>query len=226
MKIGTETLAVLKLFATINSNIVIHSGKKFSTISSSKDIMADYVGEVEFDNDISIFNLNELLGVLSAFDSPEIDLADKFLTVKEGKQKVKYIYADETLLTTPPKDHSKMDDAIKLAEVEFIFTAANLARIQKMAGVLAVEDLTFIGDGKKIIARVHDSKNPLGNAFDIDLETKTTEKFSVDFKVEKMKLFAGQDFDVQISSKKISKFSAKGLKLETFIAVESTSTFE
>jgi hypothetical protein len=220
MKLSKETLSVLKQFATINTNIVIKPGTKFSTMSASKDIMSEFEGSDQFDKQISIFNLNEFLGVVGSFESPELDLDDKFLTVKEDKQKVKYIYADESLLTTPSKSIN-----MPKAEVVFDLSASQFAKIQKMAAVLAVEDLAFIGDGKKIIARVFDSKNPTGNQFDIDLETKTAETFNALFKVEKMKLLNEQDFNVEISSKKISKFTCTGIKLTTFIAVETSSTF-
>lgn len=221
MNLSKETLSVLQNFASINTNLVIKPGKKFSTMSSSKDVMAEYEGDDDFEKQVSLFNLNELLGVVASFDKPELDLDDKFMTVKEGKQKVKYIYADESLLTTPSK-------AIQMpkAEINFALSAANLAKLQKMSAILAVEDLAFVGDGKKIIARVYDSKNPTGNSFDIDLETKTTEKFNVLFKVEKLKLMSGMDFDVEISSKKISKFLSKSIKLVTYVAVEASSTFE
>lgn len=221
MKLAKDTLAVLKQFAVINTNIVIKPGTKFSTMSASKDVMAEFEGDDEFEKQVSIFNLNELLGVVSSFDEPELDLDDKWMTIKEGKQKVKYVYADESLLTTPSKSIT-----MPAAEIKFELSAKQFAKIQKMSGVLAVEDVSFIGDGKKIIARVYDSKNPTGNTFDVDLETKTSEKFNAQFKVEKLKLLGDQDFDVEISSKKISKFTCKGIKLTTYVAIETASTFE
>lgn len=220
MQLTKQTVDVLKVFSTINTNLVVKPGKKITTVSVAKDVMAEYEGDDDFTKSVSLFNLNEFLGVVSAFDKPELDLDEKFMMIKEGKQKVKYVYADESLLTTPTKT-IKMPDA----EVEFDLSAANLARIQKMSGVLGVEDISFIGDGKKIIARVLDAKNATGNSFDIDLDTLTTETFDVQFKVEKLKLMGGLDYKVEISSKRISKFSAKTIKLTVFIAVEATSTF-
>lgn len=220
MELSKKTLNILKCFSAINTNLVIKPGKKIATISAAKDIMAEYEGEDDFTKTVSVFNLNELLGVISAFEKPEIDLDDKSLTVKEGNQKVNYIYADESLLTTPQKN-------IKMpaAEIKFVLTAGNLARLQKMSGVLAVENLAIIGDGKKIIARILDVKNPTGNTFDLDLDAKTSDKFEVHFKTEKLKLLADQDYDVEISSKNISCFSAQGISLKVYVAVEATSTF-
>jgi hypothetical protein len=217
MKLTKETLGVLQAFAGINTNLVIRVGSKISTVSSNKTIMAEYDSPEKFDKQVSIFNLNELLGVIGAFDDPELELDEKYLTVKEGKQKVKYVYADEALLTAPTKSITMPNP-----EVKFGLTADSLGKIQKMAGILAVEDVAFVGDGTKIVAQVYDSKNPTGNNFEIDLGMKTKETFNVQIKVDRLKLIPG-DYLVEISSKKISKFTTT--KLVVYIAVEATSTF-
>ncbi len=218
MNLNKETLAILQNFSTINTNLVIKPGKKFSTMSSTKDILAEYEGDDDFTKQVSVFNLNELLGVISAFNKPEIDLDDKFLTVKEGTQKVNYVYAEESLLTTPNKSI-----VMPKVEIQFSISSTDLAKMVKMANILSVEDLSFIGDGTKIIARVLDSKNPTGNSFDIDLETKTTKTFDAQFKIEKLKLFPG-DYDVELTQR-ISRFAHKGVKLVVYVAVEASSKF-
>lgn len=220
MKLSKQTVEILKVWSSINTNLVVDPGSTISTKSVAKDIVATVDVSEKFDKQVSIFNLNELLGVLSSFDDPEITLEDKYMSIKEGKQVVKYVYADPTLLVY-------MDKKITMpaSEVNFTLSATNLSRIQKMAGILAVDDLSFIGDGKNIVARVLDLKNPSGNNFDIDLEVKTTDKFTVNFKVEKIKLLPG-DHKVGISSKKVSKFENSTYNSTTYIAVEATSEFQ
>jgi hypothetical protein len=219
MQLSKVTLEVLKQYATINTNLVIKAGKKISTMSVAKDIMSEYEGEDDFAKDVSIYNLNELLGVISAFKEPELVLDDKFLTVKEGKQTVRYVYADPSLLITPTKSIQ-----MPAAEVTFDLTGDALDKMKKMGSILAVEDVNLIGDGKKIVARVCDSKNPTGNYYDVDVEAATTETFTVHMKLDKLKLFAG-DYKVELSSKKISRFTHATMKLQTFVAIESDSTF-
>jgi hypothetical protein len=219
MQLSKQTVDMLKAFAAINTNLVIKPGKKFATMSASKDIFAEYEGEDDFSKQVAVFNLNELLGVIGSFSKPELDLDDKAMTVKEGKAKVKYVYAEESLLTTPTKSLQ-----MPTPDVEFDLSAETLAQLKKMSGILAVEDIAFVGDGKKVIAKVFDAKNPTGNSFDIDLETKTTEKFNVMFKVEKLKLPDG-GYKVELSSKKISRFTHSAIKLSVFVAIEATSTF-
>lgn len=219
MQLTKTTLDILKNFAAINQNIVIKPGNKIATVSVAKDVMAEFTAEETFDKTVSIYNLNEFLGVVSAFKLPDLEFDDKTVTISEGKQKVTYVYADETLLTSPSKSIT-----MPAPEVSFELTTTALDSIKKMSAVLAVGDLAIIGDGKSITARVFDAKNSTSNAFDIDLDVTTKEKFNILFKIEKLKLPAGA-YDVEISSKKISKFSHQELKLVTYVAVEAGSEF-
>lgn len=220
MKISKETSDILKAFANINTNLLIKPGKKISTMSAGKDIMAEVEVQEDFDKEAGIYNLNELLGVLGLFNAPEVTFEDKYLEVSEGRSKIKYVYADSSLLTVPTKTIQ-----MPQAEIKFELSADNLSRIQKAAAALGVGDIAVVGDGKSVSIKVLDSKNPTSNNYVVDLETATTDTFEVYFKVEKLKLIAG-DYDVEISSKKISKFSHKGIKLVVYIAVESNSTFQ
>ncbi len=219
MQLCKDTIEVLKNFSSINSNLVIKEGNKISTISPSKDIMSEFNGSDKFDEQLSIFNLNEFLGVLSAFEAPELILDTKFLTIKQGKSKVKYVYADESLLTVPTKNIT-----FPKAEILFDLSAETLSKLQKMASILSAEDLAVVGDDT-IKLQVMDKKNPTANSFEIDTGVLTKETFNIFFKIDKLKLVDG-DYKVEISSKKISKFKHSGLDLTVFIAVESDSTFK
>ena len=219
MEISKQTVDLLKSFATINSNILIKQGSTISTMSASKDIFGEVTVSESFTKEAGIFNLNEFLGVVSLFEKPDYDFSDKFMTIKEGRNKIKYVYADASLLTVPTK-------SIKMpsSDIEFTLTSDHLNRIQKAAAALSVGDLAIVGDGKTIVAKVMDIKNPTSNDFELDLDATTTGTFSVVFKIEKLKLYAG-GYDVVISSKKISQFKHKDLKLQYFVAVEASSTF-
>jgi len=221
MKLSDKTLSILKTFATINTNLMIKPGQQITTVAPTKDIMAEVKVDEKFEKEVRIYNMNELLGVLNAMgEGADIILEDNYLTIQEGKQKVKYVYCDASLMAAPPKAIT-----MPAAEIEFDLSAANLAKIQKMASTLAVQDVAIQGDGKNISISVFDEKQPTGNTFDIDLQTKTKEKFNVLFKVEKLKLMPS-DYKVEISSKKISRFKSDSLDLVVYIAVEATSSFE
>jgi hypothetical protein len=219
VKLSKQTVEILRNFSTINSNLIIKAGKKISTMSATKDILAEYEGEDTFDKTVAIYNLGELLGAYAAFNDPEITLDTKHLTLTQGKQQVKYVYADESVLIAPKKDIQ-----MPAAEIKVTLTNETISRMQKMAAILSVEDLAIIGDGKTVSVKVFDKKNPTANNFEVDLGTDTAETFCVNFKIEKLRLYPS-DYTVEISSKKISKWTASGLKLTVFVAVESDSQF-
>lgn len=220
MQLSKETSDILKNFSQINTNLVVKPGTNISTVSVSKDILAEYEGTDKFDKQISLFNLNEFLGVVGSFSNPDLVLDTKTVTIKEGKQKVTYMYADENLLTTPQKSIT-----MPKVDISFTLSAADLAKLQKMSAILAVEDLTVEGDGKKLIAKVLDYKNPTGNTFELDLDTKSAVKFVAHFKVDKFTKLFPSEYTVEISSLKISKFSSTTMKLKYYLAVEADSTF-
>ena len=220
MILSSQTVSILKSISGINSNLVIKTGSNISTISASKDIIASYTCEEEFDKQIAIFNLNEFLGVLGAFDKPELELSDKSVTVFQGKQKVQYNYADVDLLIKPPEKGVKFPST----DVTIELKDSVLSKLQKMSNILGSEDMAIIGDGSSIMIKIFDKKNPSTNIFEIELDDETIETFQFDFKMEKLKLYAGT-YKIELSSKKISKFTHSTIDLMYYIAVESSSFF-
>lgn len=220
MQLHKNTIEVLKNFSTVNSNLVVRVGSELQTMSPGKDIIATFGSEDDFATEVSIFNLNEFLGVLSAFDKPELDLDTKSMTIKQGKQKVNYTYADSSLLIVPPSKAVKFP----VSDVSIDLSAETLSKLQKMSAILAAEDLAIIGDGKTITLKVMDKKNPTSNAFELDTDVPTSDTFQFNLKMEKLKLFAG-DYKIDLSSKKISRWTHSALDLVYLIAVEGDSTF-
>lgn len=223
MQLRSETVNVLKNFSSINTNLVIRRGNKIETMSPSNDIIAAFEADDEFDTQLSIFNLNEFLGVLGAFEKPELELEDKYVLIRQGRQNVKYVYAEESLLITAPKNQEKIVAALANPSVSFNLSDTTLAKLQKMSGILGAEDLAVIGDGSKITLKVLDKKNPNSNEFELDTEVSTDKVFQVNFKMDKLRILQGS-YTIDIT-KRVSKFTNDGIKLYYYIAVESDSVF-
>ena len=94
--------------------------------------------------------------------------------------------------------------------------------IKKTSGVLEANDLSIVGENGTIKGIVNNKKNATGNNYSVDLGT-TDKTFRVNLKVENLKMIPG-DYNVSISSKKISRFAGTG-DLVYYVAVESDSTF-
>lgn len=65
MKLSSETLAILKNFATINPGIVFKEGNTLSTMSQQKNILADAIVNETFNYTFGIYDLNNFLSVIS-----------------------------------------------------------------------------------------------------------------------------------------------------------------
>ena len=69
MKLSTNTIQVLKNFASINQNLVIKEGNTISTMSAMKNIVAKAEVEETFPKQVAIYDLNEFLASLSLFNN-------------------------------------------------------------------------------------------------------------------------------------------------------------
>lgn len=218
MKLSKETVNLIKNFAGINQNLLLKNGNKLATISSKKNVMADVTVSETFP-DFAIYDLNEFLGAMSLFDDPELAFQDKYVSINQGNMSIKFFAADASVLTAPQKAITFPE-----AEINFRMTADTLSRIHKTASVLRAEDVSIVGDGSKVTALVADKKNATGNSFSEPVGD-TDKKFKANLKVENLKMLPG-DYDVSISSKKISRFKSTTTDLVYYVAVESDSTFE
>jgi len=218
MKLSKETVALFKNFAGINSNLLLKNGNKLATISGQKNVMAD-ASVTETFPDFGIYDLNEFLGAMSLFDDPELDFQDKYVSIKQGSMNIKFFAADPSVLTAPQKAITFPE-----AEINFNMSANMLNMIHKTASVLRAADVSIVGDGSTITAVVGDKKNATGNSYSEPVGS-SDKKFKVNLKVENLKMLPG-DYQVSISSKKISRFKSPNSDLVYYVAVEADSTFE
>lgn len=219
MKLTPRTLSILENFANINQNLFVTAGSTIKTMSVAKNIFVSAEVDETFNQEFGIYNLKELLGVLSLFESPDIEFGEKSLTIKQGNQRVTYYYAQREVLVVPAKD-------IKMPEPDFEFDLSQetIAGIRKAASVLGVTDLSIVGNGTTISAVVGDVKNATSNAFSVDVGT-TDKTFKANFKVENLKMI-GADYRVKISSRGLACFESTSNKdYVMFVALEQNSTF-
>jgi hypothetical protein len=218
MKLSKPTVALLKNFATINSNILLKAGSSLQTISGMKAIVASVTVEEVFPQDFGIYDLNDFLSSYSMFNDAELTFSDKFVKMSEGNSVTRYYASSPEVLTTPKK-------AITFPESDVTFNLSTdlLASIMKSSSVLRAPDVSFIGEEGTLSLLVTDKKNPTANSYEVTVG-KTESVFNVNLKVENLKFIPG-DYVVSISSKKISRFQSPVGDLVYFVAVEADSTF-
>ena len=226
MKVSSETINILKNFSGINSNLVFKPGKELKTISEAKTIMATASILEDFPVQFGVYDLNEFLSLYNLMDNPDIDFSEKYLTMSDGSQKIKYYYSEIDILTQPSKDIN-----MPKCEVVLNLSSENLDKIRKAAAVLGHSELAFScnsgkspRDSGEVIASVFNEKDATANTFDIKLVTTSTETFNYVFSISNLKMLQG-DYKLSISSKLISNWRNADNPLDYFIALEKSSSF-
>ena len=220
MKLSDSTLAVLKNFAGINNSILVKKGTQLRTMSVAKNILAEAEIPEDFPRDVAIYDLNQFLNGLSLHQDPNLDFTeDSHITIKEGRRRVKYFYADPQVIIAPP------DKEINLPtqEVCFQLESSSLEKLVKAAAVYQLPDLSVIGENGEITMVVRDKKNDTSNEYAVNVG-ETDKEFEFNFKMENIKIIPGA-YDVVISSKLLSEFTNTQYNLKYFIALEPDSTY-
>ena len=220
MKLSDSTLSLLKNFSTINTSILFKKGNQLRTISVMKNILAEATIAEELPQDFGIYDLGQFLNGMGLHQSPELDFeADNYVMIREGKMRSKYFFADPNVIITPPEKTIELPSE----DVSFELSTDQLDKLLKAAGIYQLPDLSVVGGEGVVKLVVRDKKNDTSNDFSI-IVGETDATFSFNFKVENIKILPGT-YEVVVSQKLLSRFTAKNYDLTYYIALEPDSTF-
>ena len=220
MKLSDNALAILKNFAGINNSILVKQGNKLRTISVAKNILAEAEIKEDFPRDFAIYDLNQFLNGLSLHQDPDLDFnQDSYLSIKEGKRRVKYFFADPNVIIAPPEKEITLPSQ----DVCFQLDSVTLEKLIKAAAVYQLPDMSAIGENGVIKLVVRDKKNDTSNEYAI-VVGETSDDFEFNFKVENIKIIPGA-YEVVVSSKLLSQFTNTQHNLKYYIALEPDSSF-
>ena len=221
MNLTDKTLTILKNFAGINNSILVKQGNQLRTISVAKNILAEAEIEEDFPREFAIYDLNQFLNGLGLHQDPDLDFSpDSYLTIREGKRRVKYFYADPNVIISPPEKEITLPSE----DIHFQLESSALEKLLKAAAVYQLPDLSAVGEAGVVKLVVRDKKNDTSNEFAV-VVGETDKQFSFNFKVENIKIIPGA-YDVVVSSKLLSRFTNSQHDLKYYIALEPDSTFE
>ena len=216
MKLSKRTQAILKNFAGINQSIVINPGNVLQTISNVKDVFAKATIEETFETKVSIYDVNEFLGVLSLFEDPELDFTANSVKLSQGNMTQTYYYADSSVITQPPEKGVSLPSV----EVNASLTREQMMSLVKAAGLNDATSLTFT-DGN---VKVWNSQSPNANTFQITGVSETNANYELSIAVEKLKMVA-DDYDIEICAKGLSHFTGKQNAIEYFVALQPNGKY-
>ena len=204
MKISQETIAVLKNFSTINSNLLVKPGSKINTISPTKNILAEAEVDETFDVEFGIWDLSKFLATISLFKDPEFEFNEDHVEISstDSKASVKYYYSEPELLIKADKKLT-----MPTTPVKFTLTSKDYGELQKAASVLQAPDLALESTEEgRMVLKVMDRKDSTSHSYSIDVgENKSGASFSFLFKTENLKMIPGTyevEFEVAIDNAK------------------------
>lgn len=217
MKFSNETLSVLKSFTAINKSIQMKPGNILKTITPEKTLIAIAKIPDEIPSEACVYDLSRFLSILGLYNDPDVEFGDKYFTISEGKRRTKYVYADISMIHTPPEK----DINIPSEDVVVSVTESDLSSVLKAAGVLQFTEIAFVGENGKCTLKAIDSANDNTDDFGVEIG-ETDDEFKVIIKTDNLKLMP-MDYEVTICSKGISEF--KGDNVTYFVAIDSKSTY-
>jgi len=219
MKLSENTVSTIKNFSTINTGMFFKAGNVLRTVSPFKTVLAEATIDETFPSDFGIFDLNQLLSVLSLHkDAPELSIEGNNLVVHGfgGRSKITYRCCDATMIKTPPDKNITLPSE----EVSFVLSETDLEWVMKTAGVLASPNIAVVGADGALSLRILDAQNDSANTDTLDLGPHSGANVYFLFKTENWKQTSGT-YTVAISSKGVAHFQHQSRKLAYWIATEA-----
>ena len=218
MKFSERTIAILKSFANINKSIMMKEGKVIKTITPEKTLIAVANIDDELPGNACVYDLSRFLSILSLYNEPDVEFNDKYFIISEGKRRTKYVYADVSMIHTPPEKDIKIPSADVVVDVKW----DDLQSVLKAAGVLQFSEVAFIGKDGTCYLKAIDSANEGADDYGVEIG-ETEDDFKIIIKTDNLKLLP-QDYRVTLCSKGISEF--KGENVTYYVAIDSKSTYK
>lgn len=224
MKLSSDTINLLKNFASINQGIYFKQGKTIKTVSPQKNIMAEVTVDENFPVDFGVYDLNNFLSVISLHkDDPTLNFEDKNILISglKGRSKIKYRFCEPSMIVVPPEKNIVMPDP----EIRFTLNAEDFDWVLRAAAVLSSPHIAIESDGEKVFVSTIDLQNDSAHTDSIEIAEGNGDKYRMIFKTENLKMISGT-YEVSLSSKGISHFKNKNKNLQYWITTEAGSKFE
>lgn len=224
MKISNKTLSLLQSFAQISSNLLVKSGKKLATRNAVNSIQARAIVDETFPQQFAIYDLNQLLSLISVTQNPDIEFGEKSLVIRSANGgEIEYFYADESLVTAPNENPPQLEDVYT-----FKLTASDIQTIVKTASIVSATMLNIVSDKGKVTLSINDPKNSTSHSYKKPLGDSDV-SFNVKMAIDSFKVVA-VEYNVRVAHAvaKTGKvlvffFESTTSDLTYLIAADSTS---
>jgi hypothetical protein len=187
MKISSKTLSLLQSFAQISSNLLVKPGNKLATRNTVNSIQARAVVEETFPQQFAIYDLNQLLSLISVSQNPTLEFNEKSLTIRdEHDGEIEFFYADESLVTAPSENPPMLEDVYS-----FTLTANDINKIIKTASIVSATMLNVVSANGTVTLSVNDPKNGTSHSMRQVLGS-SEQSFNMKMSIDSFKVVPGE----------------------------------
>ena len=220
-KLEEGTVEILKNFAEINQNIIIE--RQTATMAPSEEMFA----VAEFDEipegvEIPLYNLLEVVTLHGIMHDPVFIPDEKLMVIQDEQSKTEceYYYTFKDFLNVPKRKTVNMPDS----EVQITIPQQYLQSALKTARIINAPDFAICGDGKEVFIKLTDITNETANTFRMSPLAETDANFEFHIKTNRIKVIPA-DYDVELSSKGLTKWENESLRLTYWIAIDKSSVW-
>ena len=226
MNLSEQDLQVLTNFSEINQNIYFNKGKTFTTLSTMKNILAEYQSETEIKEEFAIYDLKEFLNFHDLFENPNIKLNNNKIILKDKRFTSEYHTADKSIVVCPKKSIDIND-----WDYKFCIRRKDLQDYYLARKRVKLPDLSIQNNEGYFNFKITDKKNISSNCISFNIDdgdkpTKTNRQFKFNIKCENFDRILVDDYDVCVSVEKITMLTNKSNNLKYWIALEPDSEFD
>lgn len=186
------TLRLLKNFAGVTNQVVLHPGKSQRTMLSSRSVLVRAEFPEDWPKETAIYNLSGFLNALTLFKTPQIDFGeDVMVLTQEGSAtKIRFHYSDPSTVLAAPDKRFPFENpslTVKLSQ-------ETLAQMKKTASILNLSHVRARIENDTVVLLASDPSNPSSNGWEYTVPAEDITivesgiKRSVLFKVEHFSL--------------------------------------
>lgn len=216
MKISNDTLTILKNCASINQSLFFREGNVITTITEGKSVYLNAKVEEQFPRDFAIYELSDLIQILSLDQEQDVEFEDSYLTVSNNGGKFKYFYSSIDLVPAPTKTPPAT------GFYEFDLTAKDISTILSASKIVSGTTISIVSKKGKVKLVVSDPKNTSGNTYSKDL-AESDQDFDIRLSLDNFKVISS-DYKVFINEKKFIYMKHTTKELGYWFAVSPEST--
>lgn len=213
-----EQITLLKSFTAVSQSFYLKKGT-IGVLSADQSCCLFYDANdfTDFETAAPIYDVNEFLAVLDTFGAEsEIITDQKFITIKNGNKKIRYMLSTESVIDVPTTLETKFVGFPQ--DIVFTLNKNDLEQIKKISSLLGLKDIKFSLKGKKVTIELNENDNQSSDSFKIELAGSGNEVVC-SINTEEIKKIIPGDYDVTISSIGMSRFVSKNISsLRYFIA--------